>query len=116
MGCVTTVEETGRIRRGRLSWREGVGCGSGRTSLLQRLRDRVGRGAAQYVDVERCATTPERFLGAVVSSSPFPWNGEDRQPPNAREAFDALLSFFDTARAPGGMAFANGRDADWRSR
>ena len=78
------------------------GCGAGRTSLLQRLRDRIGRGAAQYVDVERCATTPERFLEAVVSSSPFPWHGEDRDPTNAREAFDALLAFFDTARAPGG--------------
>ena len=78
------------------------GCGGGRTSLLQRLRDRIGRGAAQYVDVERCATTPERFLGAVVSSSPFASHGEDREPANAREAFDALLTFFDTARAPGG--------------
>ena len=78
------------------------GCGTGRTSLLQRLRDRVGRGAAQYIDVERCATTPERFLHAVVTSSPFPWHAMDRTPANARDAFDALLSFFDTARAPGG--------------
>jgi hypothetical protein len=78
------------------------GCGTGRTSLLQRLRDRVGRGAAQYIDVERCATTPERFLHAVVTSSPFPWHAMDRTPANARGAFDALLSFFDTARAPGG--------------
>ena len=38
------------------------GCGTGRTSLLLRLRERAGRGAAQYIDVERCATTPERFL------------------------------------------------------
>jgi hypothetical protein len=77
------------------------GCGSGRTSLLQRLRDRIGRGSAQYIDVERCATTPERFLQAVVSSSPFPWQGADRTPTNARDAFDALLGFFETARAPG---------------
>jgi hypothetical protein len=69
---------------------------------LQRLRDRVGRGAAQYIDVERSATTPERFLHAVVTSSPFPWHGGERTPANARGAFDALLSFFDTARAPGG--------------
>jgi hypothetical protein len=78
------------------------GCGSGRTSLLQRLRDRAGRGAAQYIDVERCATTPERFLQAVISSSPFPWHAADRKPATARDAFDALLAFFDSARAPGG--------------
>jgi hypothetical protein len=78
------------------------GCGTGRTWLLQRLRDRVGRGAAQYIDVERCATTPERFLQSVISSSPFPWHGGERAPATAREAFDALRGFFDTARVPGG--------------
>jgi len=78
------------------------GCGTGRTWLLQRLRERAGRGAAQYIDVERCATTPERFLHAVVSSAPFPWHAADRQPATARDAFDALLAFFDAARAPGG--------------
>ena len=77
------------------------GCGTGRTWLLQRLRDR-GRQAVQYIDVERSATTPERFLQAVIASSPFPWHGADRVPANARDAFDALLAFFDTARAPGG--------------
>jgi hypothetical protein len=78
------------------------GCGTGRTWLLQRLRDGLGRGAAQYIDVERCATTPERFLQAVTASSPFPWQSGDRGPATAREAFDALLTFFNTARAPGG--------------
>ena len=78
------------------------GCGTGRTTMLQRLRERVGRGSAQYIDVERCATTPERFLQAVTASSPFPWHAADRVPATAREAFDALLAFFDTARAPGG--------------
>lgn len=78
------------------------GCGTGRTWLLQRLRDRVGRGAAQYIDVERCATTPERFLQSVVASSPFPWPRGEMAPTSAREAFDALCTFFDTARAPGG--------------
>src|ERR687897_1984609 len=72
------------------------GCGSGRTSLLQRIRERAGRGAAQYIDVERCATTPERFLQAVIASSPFPWHAADRTPATARDAFDALLAFFDT--------------------
>jgi hypothetical protein len=78
------------------------GCGTGRTWLLQRLRDRSGRGAAQYINVERCATTPERFLQAVTASSPFPWHESGRQPATAREAFDMLRAFFDTARAPGG--------------
>ena len=78
------------------------GCGTGRTWLLHRLRDRASRGAAQYIDVERCATTPERFLQSVITSSPFPWHGGVRAPETAREAFDALRDFFDTARAPGG--------------
>ena len=78
------------------------GCGTGRTSLLQRTRERIGRPAAQYIDIERCATTPERFLAAVTAESPFRWHGADTVPANAREAFDALLAFFDTARAPGG--------------
>ena len=40
------------------------GCGSGRSTLLQQVRDRLGRTAVQYIDVERTATTPERFLRA----------------------------------------------------
>ena len=78
------------------------GCGTGRTWLLQRLRDRVGRGGAQYIDVERCATTPERFLQAVIVVVAVPLARRRAAPATAREAFDALLAFFDTARAPGG--------------
>jgi len=78
------------------------GCGTGRTALLQHLRERLGRGAAQYIDIERCATTPERFLQAVTGASPFPWHAAERKPATAREAFEMLLMFFDTARAPGG--------------
>jgi hypothetical protein len=78
------------------------GCGTGRTWLLQRMRERLGRGSAQYIDVERCATTPERFLQAVVSSSPFPWHGGSIAPATARDAFDTLRTFFDTARTPAG--------------
>ena len=83
------------------------GCGSGRTSLLLRLRDLIGRAEAQYVDVERVATTPERFLLALRASSPFPGlgvHGGSGAEPGAREAFDATLAFLDTARAPGGQA------------
>ena len=80
------------------------GCGSGRTSLLLRLRDLIGRNQAQYIDTERIATTPERFLRAVRTASPFPavsyeqTRGVDS---TAREAFDATLAFIDTVRAPG---------------
>jgi hypothetical protein len=77
------------------------GCGSGRTWLLHRLGDHLGPGSVQYIDVERCATTPERFLQAVTTASPFPWS-----PPTAagtaRQAFDTLLQFFDGVRGPAG--------------
>ena len=77
------------------------GCGTGRTFLLRRLRERAARGTAQYVDVERCATTPERFLAAVTAASPFPPSEGHHAPSNTREAFDALRAFVETARAPG---------------
>ena len=79
------------------------GCGTGRTSLLLRLRDLIGRSQAQYVDVERIATTPERFLAALRESSPFPTHPHAQQAtqPGAREAFDAALAFLDSTRAPG---------------
>jgi hypothetical protein len=80
------------------------GCGTGRTSLLLRLRDLIGRNVAQYVDVERVATTPERFLDAVRETSPFPGLAAYAQKSaehGARDAFDATLAFLDTARAPG---------------
>src|SRR6202008_1515122 len=67
------------------------GCGTGRTMLLRRLRERLRRTSAQYLDIERCATTPERFLQAVTGASPFPWHAAERQPGTAREAFEMLL-------------------------
>ena len=80
------------------------GCGSGRTSVLLRLRDLIGRASSQYIDIERIATTPERFLQSMRDASPFPAHpyGQDGATgPGAREAFDASLAFFDTARGPG---------------
>ncbi|MBM3779843.1 MAG: hypothetical protein FJW23_16665 [Acidimicrobiia bacterium] len=77
-------------------------CGTGRTHLLGRLAERAPRGAVQHIDVERCATTPERLLAAVAAAAPFPWHGRDRVPESARDAFDMLLAFLDSARAPGG--------------
>src|SRR5262245_63684406 len=68
------------------------GCGSGRTTLLQQVRDRIGRTSAHYIDVDRTASTPERFLRAVTTSSPFA--AAETVPGGARAAFDATLAFF----------------------
>jgi hypothetical protein len=76
------------------------GCGSGRTTLLQQLRERLGRTAALYLDVERTATTPERFLRAIVSASPFPVS--EPAPAGTRAAFDATLGFLCRARTGAG--------------
>src|SRR5882672_1122509 len=76
------------------------GCGSGRTTLLQQLKDRLGRTAALYLDVERTATTPERFLKAIVACSPFPVT--EPAPASARAAFDATLGFLSRAKSGSG--------------
>src|SRR6058998_918356 len=76
------------------------GCGSGRTTLVHQLRDRIGRGSTQYIDVERTATTPERFLRAVIAPSPFPVT--DQSPAGARAAFEAMLAFLTRAKTGGG--------------
>jgi hypothetical protein len=78
------------------------GCGTGRTILLHQLRDRIGRTSAQYLDVERTATTPERFLRAAAAASPFPSSGAVAA--GARAAFDATLAFFARAHTGGGEA------------
>jgi hypothetical protein len=74
------------------------GCGSGRTTLLHQIRERLGRSTAQYIDVERTATTPERFLKAVSGASPF---ASVVGPLGARASFDAALGFFTNTRAAG---------------
>ena len=77
------------------------GCGSGRTTVLRQLRERIGRTAVQYIDVERTATTPERFRHAVTSVSPFPVSDPTTQGAvGARAAFDATLAFLTRARTP----------------
>jgi hypothetical protein len=75
------------------------GCGSGRSVLLQQLRDRIGRTSAQYIDVEHTSTTPERFLRAIMTQSPFP--SVEAGTLCARAAFDATLAFFGRARTGG---------------
>src|SRR6185295_1193720 len=79
------------------------GCGSGRSSLLRQMRERVGRQAVQYVDVERTATTPERFLRAITAVSPFPVAAPaPAEPMGARGAFDATLALLANARTAAG--------------
>ena len=79
------------------------GCGSGRTTLLHALADRMGRSQCQYVDIERAASTPERFHHAVAAASPFTINGQSpaAQEPaaSARGAFDRTLALIGRARA-----------------
>ncbi len=77
------------------------GCGSGRTTVLRQMHDRIGRTASQFIDVERTATTPERFLRAVTAASPFPGatSAGDAVAAGARSAFDAALALFGRPRA-----------------
>jgi hypothetical protein len=76
-------------------------CGSGRTTLLRALQQQRGARACQYVDVERSATTPERFYRALISTSPF--RAADTRPiATPRDAFQAILAFFTLARTDTG--------------
>ena len=78
------------------------GCGSGRTTLLHQLRERQGRTAVQYIDVERTATTPERFLRAVAMTTPFPPADPPAAAAGARAAFDHTLASLAKTRGAGG--------------
>jgi hypothetical protein len=73
---------------------------TGRTQLLYRLRERIGRTRCQYVNVERAAATPERFFAAITADSPFRLTARP-EPVSAREAFDATLAFLDQSRSGG---------------
>ncbi len=73
-------------------------CGTGRTSLLHRLAGTLGPLEAQYVNVERTATTPERFLAALTVSSPFVDAGQAPRARSPRQAFDTVLAYFTGAR------------------
>lgn len=80
------------------------GCGGGRTSLLQRLQERLGP-ATVLVDLERVATTPERCLSAVLGAlrgHAESGGGGEPAPDAPRAAFDRLCRLFAHARAPGG--------------
>jgi hypothetical protein len=76
-------------------------CGAGRTTLLTALHHQRGARACQYVDVERSATTPERFYRALISTSPFR-AAENRPVTTPRDAFQAILAFLTLARTDDG--------------
>jgi hypothetical protein len=75
------------------------GCGTGRTTTLNALAERLGHEECQYIDVERAASTPERFFAAVSAASPFPRPSPGAPPRTAREAFDHTLSYLSETRA-----------------
>ena len=81
------------------------GCGTGRTTLLHGLTDRLGRDQCQYIDVERSASTPERFHRALAAATPFTLNGRDaaanEAPASARAAFERTLALLARGRASG---------------
>jgi hypothetical protein len=79
------------------------GCGSGRTTTLRHVQNHYGTAACQYIDIERTATTPERFFQAVVSHSPFAAAMPGRVPATPREAFSLLLTFLASAQTSGGQ-------------
>lgn len=78
------------------------GCGSGRTSLLRDLQARLGAERCQYVDLERAATTPERFHRALCLQSPFVAGDVPLATPTPRAAFEATVAFLTGARARDG--------------
>jgi hypothetical protein len=78
------------------------GCGTGRTTLLRALERQPALAPCLYLDVERSATTPERFLRALTGSAQWVWKDAARPLATARDAFDAALSFFGSAVGPRG--------------
>ena len=75
------------------------GCGSGRTSLLLRIAERIDPHESQYIDAERAASTPEEFWAAVAAASPYVARTASPPARTSRTAFDNLLAFFEQARA-----------------
>jgi len=72
------------------------GCGTGRTSLLLRIERTLGRDRSQYIDFAAAATTPERCLASIVSTSRIkPAAGSPAPASSPRAAFDALMGYFD---------------------
>jgi hypothetical protein len=83
-------------------------CGAGRTSLLLRLENTIGRSSAQYLDLAAAATTPERCLRAVLAATHLAASATlESAAASPRAAFDGLLSYLNGswAAVPGGVTF-----------
>ncbi|MEI6669666.1 MAG: hypothetical protein WCP29_16070, partial [Acidobacteriota bacterium] len=77
-------------------------CGSGRTSLLQRVEERVGAARCQLVGLDRVVSTPERFFAELAAASQLSWARPDTPPATPRAAFEALAACLSSAQAPDG--------------
>ncbi len=75
--------------------------GSGRTHMLRRVQAALGPPAAQYIDLERVASTPERFAALLQSHSPFGAPPTPPQEPGARAGLARAVAFLTRARAAG---------------
>src|SRR3970040_554277 len=78
------------------------GCGSGRTALLTEIHRHIGDYHCQYIDLERAASTPERFHRAVCLDSPFVAPDVALATASPRAALDATLAFLTGARTTDG--------------
>ena len=73
------------------------GCGSGRSTLLQRTQDSFGIDDCQYINAENVALTPEGLLQAVTDGSDYVLQNNSSSHPTGRQtpraSFSALLEF-----------------------
>ena len=76
-------------------------CGSGRTTALRRLAASLGAASAQYVDLERITSTPERFLAALTRQTPFRFAAAPG-PVGPADAQARALRYFSDATTGGG--------------
>ena len=83
---------------------------SGRTQLLHRLRERLGRMQCQYIDLERSATTPERFVSGNRHRIAVPRAGP--QPSRRRRARPSTRRWHFSIR-PGPAAATSRRRSCW---
>jgi hypothetical protein len=74
---------------------------TGRTQLLYRLRDRIGRTQCQHIDLERSATTPERFYKRSSTRRRSRCRRTSSRRPRARRSTPTLV-FLDQAAPVGG--------------
>ena len=74
------------------------GCGTGRSTLLQRIQDELGVNVCQYINAESVALTPEGLLHAIIDGSDYVLPSTNNPALNSRQSprtsFNALLEFF----------------------